>query len=380
MVSQWLNLARLVLALVVLVLAQVALAEEEDHEDGQENGTDTVTFVLNAEQREKNGIVIASATTRPLRGRLTAPGEVVLNAYSSSKVTPRIASHALARHALLGEKVQKDQPLARLSSVEMAKAQGMLIIAENEWRRVEKLGKETVSERRYIEARVARQQAMAKAQTFGMTRSQVQQFIKNNDISQATGAYDLLSPQDGIVISDDFLVGERVEPGQILFELTDESSLWVEARLAARKALGVTQETPVHVSSDGVSWQEGSILQIHHSLDEQTRTRIIRVEIDNQDDLLHPGEFVQVEFRTGAGETVLAIPASSIVTVDESPVVFRLTKGDEFTAVPIKVGINSGNWVEVLAGLSEGDQIAVEGVYGLKSELVKSEGGGGHGH
>jgi cobalt-zinc-cadmium efflux system membrane fusion protein len=376
MVSQWLTPARLILALVVLISAQVVLAEE----DGQENGTGAVTFVLNDEQRKKNGIVMASATTRPLRERLTAPGEVVLNAYASSEVTPRIASHALARHALLGEKVKKDQPLARLSSIEMAEAQGNLIIAENEWRRVEKLGKETVSDRRYTEAKVTRQQAMAKAQTYGMTRSQVQQFMKNNDISQATGAYDLLSPQDGIVISDNFLIGERVEPGQILFELTDETSLWVEARLAARKALGITPETPVRISSDGVSWQDGSILQIHHSLDEQTRTRIIRVEIDNQDDSLHPGEFVQVEFMAGPGETVLAVPASSIATVNESPVVFRLAKGDEFSAQPIKVGITSGDWVEVLAGLSEGDQIAVEGVYGLKSELLKSEGGEGGGH
>ncbi len=377
MVAQWFTHARLILALVVLIPAQVALAEDTNSKDGQEKGTDTVTFILSAEQREKNGIVVASATTRSLRERLIAPGEVVLNAYSSSKVTPRIASYALARYALLGEKVKKDQPLARLSSIEMAEAQGMLVIAENEWRRVEKLGKETISDRRYTEAQVARQQAMAKAQTFGMTRSQVQQFMKNNDVSQATGAYDLLSPQDGIVLSDDFLVGERVEPGQVLFELTDESSLWVEARLAARKALGITQETPVRVSSDGVSWQDGSILQIHHSLDEQTRTRIIRVEIENQDDSLHPGEFVQVEFMTGAGEIVLAIPATSIATVDESPVVFRLTKGDEFTAVPIKVGITSGDWVEVLAGLSEGDQIAVEGVYGLKSELLISESGEG---
>ena len=133
----------------------------------------------------------------------------------------------------------------------MAEAQGELIIAANEWRRVQKLGKETLSGRRYTEAQVAIQQAMAKAQTYGMSEAQVKEFLSGDDVSKATGAYDLLSPQDGVVISDNFLVGERIEPGHVLFELTDESSLWVEARLAASKALEISRETPTRISNDG---------------------------------------------------------------------------------------------------------------------------------
>jgi cobalt-zinc-cadmium efflux system membrane fusion protein len=364
--------AALVISVVIsLVIAPVATAQDDAHDD---NGG-AITLILTQQQRQENGIVVARAGSRSLKGRHIAPGEVVVNAYSSSQVTPRIASHVLARHVVISEKVSKGQPLARLSSVEMAEAQGELIIAANEWRRVEQLGRDAVSGRRYTEARVAVQEATARAQAYGMTRSQVQELLAGNDVSQTTGAYDVLSPQDGTVISDDFVVGERVEPGQVLFELTDESRLWIEARLAAGNAREISQETPVRFSTDSVHWKSGKVLQIHHSHDEQTRTRIVRVEVDNQDDALHPGEFVQVEFLIGSDEVVLAVPTSSIVTIEGSPVVFKLTKGDKIIAQPVEVGTLSGNWVEIRGGLAEGDEIVVGGAFGLKSEFLKLRGG-----
>jgi cobalt-zinc-cadmium efflux system membrane fusion protein len=365
---------RLILLLAIVVIAPISAAEEDAHDDNGGN------LVLTPQQRQDNGIAVAKAERRSMSAQQTAPGEVVLNAYSSSKVTPRIASHVLARHAFIGEMVTKGQPLARLSSVEMAEAQGDLIIAVNEWRRVEKIGKEVVSGRRYTEAQVAMQQARARAQAYGMTQSQVRDLLAANDASQATGAYDLLSPQDGVVVSDNFLIGERIEPGQVLFELTDESTLWIEARLAAGKALDITLETPVQFSKDGTRWRDGRVVQIHHSLDELTRTRIIRVEVDNHDDSLHPGEFVRVEFLTGPGEVVLAVPVSSVVVMDGASLVFKLTHGDEIMAQPVEVGTRSGNWVQVSGELAAGDEIVVEGAFGLKSEFLKSERGAGHSH
>ena len=127
-------------------------------------------------------------------------------------------------------------------------------------------------------------------------------------------------------------------------------------------------------------WEDGKIVQIHHSLDEQTRTRIVRIEVDNKDDTLHPGEFVQVEFLSGPGEITLAVPASSIVAMEGSSFLFRLMQGDEIIAQPVEVVLTSGDWVGIHDGLTEGDEIVVEGAYGLKSEFLKSERGAGHSH
>jgi cobalt-zinc-cadmium efflux system membrane fusion protein len=370
MASIFLVSLRLVAVLLAVFIAPIGLAQDNANEAG-----DAPTVVaLTDQQRQQNGVVLAMVEKRSLSERLTAPGEIVFNAYQSSKVTPRIASHSLARHALLGEKVTKGQPLARLSSVEMAKAQGDLMIAANEWERVKKIGKETVSERRYTEAQVSMQQAMAKVQAYGMTQAQVREFLSNKDVSQATGAYDVVSPQNGTVVSDNFVIGERIEPGQVLFELTDESSVWIDARVAARDARDLSETDVVRISVDGIRWTDGEIVQLTHKLDEQTRTRIIRVEMSNQDDRLHPGEFVQVEILLGNDE-VLTVPASSIVTLKELPTVFRRTAKDEFSAVVVETGVTEDGWIEIHSGLSEGDEVAIEGVFGLKAELLNLQGG-----
>lgn len=362
---------RFALALLLLSFTPMVIAQDRVHA-----GIDTgVTVVLTSQQRKENGVVIAIAEKRSFKEPLTAPGEVVLNAYQSSKVTPRIASHTLARHVLLGETVIKGQPLVRLSSVEMARAQGDLIIAANEWERVKEIGRQTVSGRRYTEAQVAIQQAMARVQTFGMTQQQVKDFLANEDASHATGAYELLAPQNGTVISDNFLVGERIEPGQVLFELTDESSLWVDARVRTSDAQLISEEISTQISVDGVRWIAGEIVQIAHSLDDQTRTRMVRIEVDNQDDWLHPGEFVQVEFLLGNDSKVLAVPASSIVTLGGLPAIFRMMRGDELRAVFVETGRTAKGWVEIHAGIAAGDEIAIEGAFALKAELLKLQGG-----
>ncbi|HHH35888.1 MAG TPA: efflux RND transporter periplasmic adaptor subunit, partial [Gammaproteobacteria bacterium] len=165
------------------------------------------------------GIEVGEVRRAPVAGLINAPGEVMLNAYRTSKVTPRIAAQVSHRHARLGERVQAGQVLVTLSSVAMAEAQGDLLVADREWRRVKKLGRDVVSERRYVAAQVARQQAYARVRAYGMSEAQIQALLRQGDVSQATGDFKLAAPQAGTVIQDDFIVGEFVEPGRVLFEI-----------------------------------------------------------------------------------------------------------------------------------------------------------------
>jgi cobalt-zinc-cadmium efflux system membrane fusion protein len=131
-----------------------------------------------------------------------------------------------------------------LSSVEMAEAQGNLIVTEREWARVRELGREIVAERRYIEAEVAAQQARARVLAYGMLAEQIETLTRATDASSADGSFTLLSPATGTIVRDDFVVGEAIEPGRMMFEIADESTLWVEARLPARDAATVRVGSP----------------------------------------------------------------------------------------------------------------------------------------
>lgn len=356
-------------------------AENHAHEAGGHGEEEEVQghLEMDAQTRARQGILTAPVQRRRLADVVTAPAEVTLNLYRSAQVAPRIAAQVVARHARLGDKVERGRKLVTLSSVEMAEAQGALLIADREWQRVRKLGRKVVSERRYLEARVARQQAWARALAYGMSEAQIRALLQQADLERADGRFDLDSPLSGTVISDDFVVGQLAEPGTVLFEVTDETRLWIEARLPAEQAVRIDTGARARVRSADGPWIEGQVIQRHHRLDETTRTQAVRIEVDNRDDRLHPGEFVEVMLETRSTEPALAVPDSAVVLFQGAPTVFRL-EGDELHPRPVEVGPQVGGYTLISAGLEPGDEIVVKGAFLVKSLLLKSQMGEGHAH
>lgn len=160
----------LLVVCVSLATAAPVLADEADHEKPEVVADGFVEVTV--EEQRSAGVVVDRVARRALGETIRVPGNVGINLYRSSRVTPRITAQVVARHAILGESVNASQPLVTLTSVAMAEAQGELIIANREWERARSLGPESVSDRRYTEARVARQLALARVLAFGMTRAQ----------------------------------------------------------------------------------------------------------------------------------------------------------------------------------------------------------------
>lgn len=337
-----------------------------------EESSDDDALSMNAARRKAIGIETALVTRRAMGKVITAPGEVRVNTYRSSQVTPRISAQIVARHARLGETVKLGQPLVTLSSVEVAQAQGNLFETDREWQRVKVLGRKVVSDKRYISSQVARQRAYAAVRAYGMTEEQINRLLSGGDAARATGDFDLLSPQDGVVISDDFQVGEVVESGRTLFEVSDESRLWVEARLKPEDAADIAVGMSAQVSQDGQNWLAGKVVQRYHRLDSATRTLSVRVEVENTDKNLHPGEYVQVSLQAAQTNPLIAVPADALLLLQGSPTVFKLTD-NKLHPGPVETGATQAGWTEIKAGLSEGEEIVVKGTFFLKSLILKSQ-------
>ncbi len=315
---------------------------------------------------------------RVLGETLRAPGEVRLNAYATVRVAPRITAQVTARHARLGDRVAAGQPLVTLSSVGLAEAQGHLVVAEREWARVRELGAKVVSEGRYLEAQTTRQQARARVLAFGMTLDQVDELLRSG-AAKADGTFSLLAPQAGTVVADDFLLGELVEPGRALFEVTDESVRWVEARMSAEEVARLAVGASAQVGYGG-AWIEGRLTQIHHRIDEASRTQAVRLEVPDPAHRLHPGVFVDVVAQVGGGEPVLALPETAVLrSPDGDWQVF--TTGDEAGAFrPAEVRlVRTAGGLAVIEGIAPGTEVVTHGAFFLAAELAK----GGfdlHGH
>jgi cobalt-zinc-cadmium efflux system membrane fusion protein len=347
------------LALAVFGMAPL-MAQEADH-----------PLKLDAQGIKDAGIAIDHAVVRGMDEELKAPGEVRADAYATELVSPRIDSMVLARKVRLGDIVKTGQPLVVLSSVQVAETQGALIVAEQEWQRVTSLGPQAVSGRRYTEVKVQRDQARARLRAYGLSDAQIASVLRAGS-ARADGSYALLAPTDGRITSDQFLVGERIEPGRTLFTLVKEDSVWVEAQLSPADAGRIRAGGAARILLHGAS-VSGRIVQRAHQTDERTRTVPVRIQVDNRGDLLHPGELVDVRLSSGSQGTALALPAEAIVLLQNQTTVFVPKGADRFEPVPVVVGESRDGWVEIRQGLKPGAAYVSRGAFVLKARMLRSQ-------
>ncbi len=352
-----------------LLLSAPAFAASDEAEHGHDESP-SVTELTPAQARMA-GIETRVVEPGSLGRAITAPGEVGLDAYRTIRVTPRISAQVVERHVRLGDEVRRGQPLVSLSSVAMAEAQGGLMEASIELRRVKSLGRQVVSEKRFVAAHIAYQQAFARATAYGMTKAQIDALLETGDASRATGEFQLLSNQDGTVISDDFIVGELIEPGRDLMEISDESVLWVEARLTPEEADEVAIGAPVRVRS-GRYWLTGRVVQKSHRLDETTRTLAVHIEVGNPEDRLHPGQFVTAVIESRDGERGIIVPSSAVLRgADGDWQVLVETAPGRYEAREVEVRRSVGDRT-LVDGLPEGTTIVSKGAFFVQSEMAKS--------
>ncbi|MCI1710962.1 MAG: efflux RND transporter periplasmic adaptor subunit [Chiayiivirga sp.] len=355
--------------------AEAGHEEGGDHDEHGEGEEGAAPIRMDEAALKAAGIVIAPVVASALSEELRAPGEVVDSAYGTTLITPRVDAIVVRRHAKLGDEVTQGTPLVTLSSVEVAQAQGTLRIAEQDWKRVQELGRDAVSGRRYTESQVAVEQARAAAQAYG---------IAGASAGKANGEFTLSAPHAGRITEDAFVVGERIEPGRTLFRLVDESVVWVDATMPAENANRIAVGSQAQIVL-GETRMTGTVLQRAHRTSEGTRNALVRVEVPNDGDRLHGGDYVEVYLDAGDGHAAavpagLAVPTAALVQLEGETVVFRQAADGTLAPVAVRAGDVIGDRTLVLEGLTAGDRVVVEGAYALKAQILKSQLGEGHAH
>ena len=360
--------------------AEAAEAEHAEGDEGHaEGGEEAAAGPVKMDAAAMNAAGVRVQTLQPssLSEELRAPGEVVDSAYGTTLITPRVEALVVRRHAKLGDEVRAGTPLATLASVEVSDAQADLRIAEQEWRRVSALGREAVAGRRIAEAKVAVDRARAKAQAYG---------LPGTASGGVNGQFTLTAPPAGRITEDEFVVGERIEPGKPLFRLVDESTVWVDATLPSGTVSRIEPGSPATIVVGGERIA-GKVLRSAHRTSDATRTASVRLEVPNKEDRLHSGDFVEVYFEAASATnadskaaTQLAIPTDALVQLEGETVVFRRNTEGALEPVPVRTGEVIGDRTVIREGLKTGDTVVVAGAFAVKSQILKAQLGEGHGH
>lgn len=301
-------------------------------------------------------------------GGLVSPAEVSI----SAKVGGRLLKLELADGTRLDEgvRVKKGDRIAEIESrdykAQFAAAQATVASAEatvkdtkREFERADTLYKQgtaTEQERDLAEAQYERAQA-------ALAQAKAQAEIAKINLDECV----IYSPMDGVISK------RAIEPGSLLSVGTEIAvvtqlktlrfQISIPTTLFSNLAVG---KTPISIEVDAYPGQPvlANISRIYPVADDVTRTVRVEAIIDNSDGRFVPGMYAVATIDLDRRENVLCVPFEAVVRNDRERLIYRVKDGVA-QAVKVKLGIRSDAVVEVLEGISEGDEIVVAGQHRL---------------
>ncbi len=293
--------------------------------------------------------VLASVSPDEFVDRIEAIG--TLRSNESLIITAKVTETVRALHFEDGARVEEGAVLAELTSDEeaaqLAEARSTHAEASQQYDRVQKLFAEgTVSRSQLDRATADRDAARARVEALEarladrLIRAPFAGVLGFREVSPGT----LLQPGDTITTLDDVSVMKLDFSVPEVFLSTLRPGLEVLARSAAYPDRSF----------------EGTVRTVESRVDPVTRAVTVRAELANPGELLRPGMLLTVDLIRNR-RTSLAVPEAALVPVRDEQFVFRVDSENRVERVQVRIGGRRPGWVEILAGLEDGDRVVVEG-------------------
>ncbi len=201
---------------------------------------------------------------------------------------------------------------------------------------------------------------------------------------EATGepqrTFPLLASRPGVVVAKQAFDGLFVDPSLELYTISDLSRVWVLADVYDSDVANVKVGSVARLTIEGQSAPVTSkVTFLYPTIDERTRTRKARFELETRDGTLLPGAFVTIDMELAMGRG-LAIPESAVIRTGARAIVF-VVHGVHAEPREIRVGPLVGDHYRVESGLVTGERVGTGAQFLLDSDSrlrATSPPGGGH--
>lgn len=352
------------------------------------------------------GIVVGPPISQNISSQVALPGSLTLNTNTTAHISSFVHGQISHLAADLGNKVNKGQALLTINSTDFGKAQAdfletraRLNLSQQEYERAKMLLQEKAIEEKEYLRRKAEYERLSAAygalgsalHSYGITHEHIDALIAKVDSLEgkeykceiADPNLPIRSPLAGTVIFRDAILGEHIEPGKVLFTVSNLNTLWALLDAYERDLPYIAQQSRVHIVTPLYPGKKfpGTITHISDLIDEKLRTVKVRVEVQNAEGLLKPNMYIQglVENRV-EGQDLLAVPQEAIQNMGGQKIVFVMEKENTFSARPVDLGNKIGNHRIITEGLKPEDRLVLEGAFTIKTELTKGTFGHKHMH
>lgn len=349
--------------------ARQELHQQSDNNESSDEHHDDSELILSEKQQQLAGIVVSTLSKQTVYIQHGAPAEIISNAYTTFLVSAPIQSQVVARFKSMGDTVQRLDKIITLFSQDMATAQSVFLTHNNLWQRLKRMPPQALSNNELNSARIQFEESRDQLAILGMSKQDIENLT--NQKNWTLGQYHLYASNDGIVLNDNAPQGSILPIGHALFEISNEDSLWVEARLPANSRSKVKQGETVEVRANQQTYM-ANVIQSGHSIDPATRTRLIRLSINNTNHELHAGQFAQAYFKEALTEPLFYVPQTALMQSSDGDWIIFLEKSPGvFTQQEVTIENTLDNGYAI-SGLDDNQNAVIQGAFFLFSETKKS--------
>lgn len=252
----------------------------------------------------------------------------------------------------VGEEVRRGQRIATLYSPALIAAQQELLQAAEMAERQPQL----------LDA------AKEKLRSFRLSNTQINEILSTRS---TRNTMDIFAEWAGTVLEKKVNVGDHVNEGDVLYVVSDLSSVWVEFDAYESDLPLISLGDVIRFTVSGIPGKtfQGKVSFIDPVVNPRTRVARIRVEMDNPGQRLKPQMFVKGSLQTGGvTEDRLIIPRSAVLWTGPRSVVYEKTgsaegSGASFRIREVVLGPSVGDYYVVESGLAPGAEIVVNGTF-----------------
>lgn len=332
--------------------------------EGDESTRNSSTQIsISTEKVQRLGVRTEAAKLRVLERTARAAGRIEPDERRTYAIAPKFEGYVERLHVnATGQLIGKGQALFEVYSPELVSAQREYAIAAQGVQSMKDAGGES-------------QDAMKRLSEASLTR------LKNWDISEdqikalaASGetkrTLTFRSPVSGIVTEKKALQGMRFMPGEALYQITDLSSIWVIADVFEQDIglVKIGAKAQIRINAYPDKTFSGALTYIYPTLNTETRTVPVRIELANPGNLLKPGMFAEIELPVGAKGPVLTVPTSAVIDSGTRRVVLVQSGEGKFEPREVKTGARGDQHIEVISGVKDGETVVVAANFLIDAE------------
>jgi membrane fusion protein, copper/silver efflux system len=332
----------------------IPVYEGEEQEDGK-------TVKVSLDKIQRSGVRTEAVEARVIMRPVRAVGTVTHDESRLTVVTMR--SDGFVEDLFVsrtGQHVRAGEPLFRVYSVDIQRAQIDLLIAMGTGQRGS--GVPATDANRNLEG------ALQRLRNLAVPESRIRE-VREKGVNPRT--LDWPAPATGDVIEKKIINGQRVQAGQELYRIADHAHLWVIADVAESDlpAIKIGTRATVTVRAYPAQPIEGAVTFIYPELRTETRTARVRIESPNPDRRLKVDMYTDVVFQAGASEEpAVAVPASAVIDSGTRQIVLVAKGEGRFEPRAVKLGRRGDGYVEVLDGVSKGEDVVTAATFLIDAE------------